>query len=202
MDFTPGKEASMAASIPNLYPVQLSHEQRQRMQQIASCGTAPARKVRHAQVLLASDHQRPGGRLTRDQVAAALNMHVNTVDRIRKRFVLEGEAPALNRKLRPAPATPRKLDGQAEAHLVAICCSPAPQGRVRWTLQLLADELKKRRIVTHICAETVRQTLKKTNCSLGVSDAGASPKKTQRASSPRWKMCWTSTPPSTPKTSR
>jgi len=192
----------MAVSTPNLYPVRLSAPQRQSLQHIVSCGTAPVRKVRRAQVLLASDHGRPGGRLTRDQVAAALSMHVNTVDRIRKRFVLEGEAPTLNRRPRTTPPTPRRLDGQAEAHLVAICCGPPPEGRLRWTLQLLADELKQRRIVTQICAETVRQTLKKTNCSLGASSAGASPKKTRPASWPRWKTCWTSTPPSIPPTNR
>src|SRR5262249_32865881 len=101
----------------------------------------PAKKIRHAHVLLLSDAGRPGGRLTRDQVARRLDMHVNTVDRIRRRFVTEGEAPALNRKPRLTPPVPAKIDGRAEAHLVAICCSQAPEGRTRWTLQLLADEL-------------------------------------------------------------
>lgn len=152
----------MSTSTPHRYPVRLSDEQRDRLDQITRNGHAPAKKIRHARVLLLSDRNRPGGRMTRTQIARALDMHVNTVDRIRKRFVEEGEAPALNRKPRATPPTPSKLDGRGEAHLVAICCGPAPQGRTRWTLKLLADELVKRRIVTSICIETVRQTLKKT----------------------------------------
>ena len=192
----------MAISTPNLYPVVLTPEQRARFQDITRNGSAPAKKIRHAQVLLLSDAGRPGGRLTRDQIAQRLEMHVNTVDRIRRRFVTEGEAPALDRKPRLTPPVPAKIDGRVEAHLVAICCSQAPEGRTRWTLQLLADELKHRGLVTHVCAETVRQALKKTNCSLGGRSAGAFPSATAPASSPRWKTSSTSTQPRTRRTSR
>ena len=75
--------------------------------------------------------------------------------------VLEGEESALNRKVREVPAIEPKIDGKAEAHLIAICCGPPPAGRTRWTLSLLAGELKKRGLVTSVCAETVRKTLKK-----------------------------------------
>src|SRR5947209_18672598 len=112
----------MAVSIPNLYPVVLSAEQRERLTVLTRNGHAPVKKVRHAQVLLLSDRDRPDGRLTRDQVAERLDLHVNTVDRIRKRFVREGEAPALDRKPRATPPAPPKIDGRVEAHLVAICC--------------------------------------------------------------------------------
>jgi transposase len=193
----------MAVSTPHLYPVRLSEEQRERLHQIASCGRAPARKVRHAQVLLASDRNRPGGKLTRDAIALALHMHVNTVDRIRKRFAQEGEAPALDRRPRPPErATPPRLDGRAEAHLVAMCCSGPPPGRTRWTLRLLADELSRRRVVTSVCAETVRKTLKKTRCSPGGSAAGASRSATRPGSWPRWRTCWTRTPSRATPTSR
>lgn len=192
----------MAKSTPNRYPVRLSAEQRENLAQIVSVGSAPVRKVRHAQVLLASDRDRPGGTLTRDQIAASLHLHVNTVDRIRRRFFLEGEAPALERKARAAPAVTPKLDGSGEAQLVAICCAPAPQGRARWTLSLLAEELVKRRVVTSICVETVRQTLKKTSCSLGAKSAGASRRRTPRGSSPKWRKSSTFTPRSTAKRSR
>jgi transposase len=148
--------------------------------------------------LLLSDGGRPGGRLTRDQIAAALGMHVNTVDRIRKRFVTEGEVPATDRKPRLTPPTPPKLDGRAEAVLVAICCGPAPEGRTRWTLRLLADELARRRVVTSVCVETVRLRLKKTTCSPGGSGAGACPSATTPGSSPRWNK--SSTPTRRPRT--
>ncbi len=179
-------------STPHLYPVRLTDEQRERLEAISSKGRAPVRKVRAAQVLLLSDRNRPSGRLSRDQIAQALGMHVNSVDRIRKRFVLEGEEPVLERKPRATPPIPPKIDGHVEAHLVAICCGPAPQGRARWTLKLLASELTRRGLVTHVCAETVRQALKKTTCSLGGSSRGVFRKRTQPASSPRWKTSSTS----------
>ena len=125
-------------------------------------------------------------------------MHVNTVARIRKRFVGEGEQLALDRKPRPAPPVPPKIDGRVEAHLIALCCGPAPDGRARWTLRLLAGELTRRGLVTRISAEAVRRALKKTNCSPGASSAGASRSGTPPASSPRWRTSWTCTPPAAP----
>jgi transposase len=164
----------MARSTPNQYPVVLTTEQRDRLEQLTRTGKAPVNKVRHARVLLLSDGDRPGGRLTRDRIADALGMHVNTVDRLRKRFVVEGEEPALNRKARAEPPVPAKIDGRAEAHLVATCCGDAPEGHARWTLTLLAGELTRRGLVTSVSIETVRKALKKTNCSRGGSSAGAS----------------------------
>lgn len=192
----------MEVSTPNKYPVYLSAEQRKRLKQIVMCGSAPVRKVQHAQVLLCSDHNRPGGHFTRDRIADTLNMHVNTVDRIRKRFVLEGELPALNRKPRLTPPITPKLDARGEAHLVAICCSDPPEGRNRWTLRLLANEMKRRGFVTYICPETVRKTLKKMNCDPGKTSPGASPNATRRDSSRRWKKSSTFTQKRTRKTAR
>jgi transposase len=192
----------MAISTPNLYPVVLTPDQRERLDGITRHGRAPVRKVRHAQVLLLSDHNRPEGRKTRSEIGQILGMHVNTVDRIRRRFVLEGEAPALNRKVRETPPSPPKFDGRSEAQLVAICCSKAPEGRTRWTLRLLVEELVNRRIVTSVSMETVRKTLKKTNCNLGGRSAGASRNGTRRASSRRWKKSSISTSPNTAKKNR
>lgn len=192
----------MARSVPHQYPISLTVDQRERLDLITRNGHAPARKIRHAQVLLLSDRDRPGGRMTRTEIAEMLNMHVNTVDRIRKRFVQEGEEPALNRRPRQTPPVPPKLDGRGEAQLVAICCSQHPEGRTRWTLKLLASELVKRNVVTSICAETVRKTLKKTNCSPGATSRGASRSGTMHDSSHRWRTSSTSTSRSIPKRSR
>ena len=192
----------MAISTPNKYLVYLSPEQRERLDGITRNGHASAKKIRHAQVLLWSDGHREGGRLSSREIAERLRMHDNSVDRIRKRFVLEGEEPALNRKQRETPAVQPKIDGRAEAHLIAICCGPAPEGRTRWTLSLLASELTKRGLVTSVCVETVRKTLKKTNCSLGASNAGVCPSEIVPASSRRWKTSSTSTRRSTPKKNR
>jgi hypothetical protein len=192
----------MAVSIPNQYPVVLTAEQRERFEEITRNGHAPAKKIRHAQILLLSDRNRPEGPLTRDAIAEVLDMHVNSVDRIRKRFVQEGEQPALERKVRAEPATEPILDGHGEALLIAICCSAAPPGRTRWTMQLLADELIKRRVVTQISAETVRRRLKKTSYSPGASSAGVFLNATGRGSSPRWRKSSTCTPRSIAQTSR
>lgn len=151
----------MARSTPNQYPVLLTDEQRRMFLDITRNGHAPAKKIRHAQLLLLSDHGREGGPLTRTQIAELLQVHPNSVDKIRKKFVLQGEAPALNRKPRETPPTPPIFDGHSEAQLIAICCSDPPEGRVCWTMQMLANELIKRRIVTKVSAETVRRVLKK-----------------------------------------
>ena len=189
-------------STPNLYPIHLTPEQRLSLEDVTRNGRAAAKKIRHAQVLLMSDHGRPGGKMTGPEIAAALGMHLNTVARIRKRFVLEGERPALERKRRETPPVAPKIDGQVEAHLIAICCGEPPEGRARWTLSLLAGELARRKLVTSITGEAVRKVLKKMRSSPGRRSAGASPSGTTPASSPRWRTSSTSTPPSTRPRSR
>lgn len=174
--------------------VVLPAEARERLEVMARNGSAPAKKITHARVLLMSDQQHPAGRYHDDQIAAALGIHINTVARIRTRFVLHGEAPALERKPRVTLPVPPKLDGRAEARLVALCCSPAPQGQVRWTLSLLQQEMVGRKIVTSISRETIRKTLKKTRCNLGASSDSASRNATRPGSSPRWSKCSISTP--------
>jgi hypothetical protein len=153
----------MATSTPNVYPVRLDDGQRARLTALTRNGRAAAAKIRHAQVLLWSDEGRGGGRLTAREIGSRLGMHVNTVDRVRKKFALGGEGPALDRRAPEAPARPPKIDGRAEAHLIAIYCGPPPAGRVKWTLRLLAGEMTRRGLVTSVCAETVRRTLKKTS---------------------------------------
>src|SRR5262249_50271393 len=122
-----------------------------------------------------------------------LGLHVNTVARVRKLFATAGAQPALDRKPRPAPPTPPKIDGRLEAQVIATCCAPPPDGQVRWTLSLLVEDLTRRGFVTSICREPVRRALKKTTCSLGGSSAGASPSATGRGSSPRWRTSSTFT---------
>jgi len=180
-------------STPNLYQVHLSTEHRQALEDLRHNGHASAKKILHAQILLLADKEHPHGRYGDVHIARTLGLHVNSVARIRKLFVLEGQEPALNRKPRTTPPTPRKVDGRLEAQLIALCCSTAPEGRTRWTLDLLVRELTGRGFVTTICRETVRRALKKTNCNLGGSSAGASPRKIGHASSPRWKTSSTST---------
>jgi hypothetical protein len=159
---------------PRKHVVRLSPEQRDRLTDLTRTGSAPARKVAHARILLLADSQHPDGQRPDTYIATALGLHVNAVARVRKRFALEGEAPALDRKRREGPPVAPKIDGRVEAHLVAICCSKAPGGRARWTLGLLADELTRRKLVSSVSIETVRKALKKTRSSPGGSSAGAS----------------------------
>jgi transposase len=176
------------------YCVVLTAEARERLEAITRKGSASAKKILHARVLLMSDEHHPAGRYPDAEIAKIQGIHPNTVARIRTRFVRQGEAPALDRKVRATPPTAPKLDGQAEAALVAICCSAAPEGQARWTLKLLVQEMVARRIVTSICRETIRTTLKKTSYSPGGNSGSAFPRRTRPGSSPRWSRCWTPTP--------
>src|SRR5512145_3238228 len=127
--------------ITGKHEVWLTGEQRRRLETLTRNGSAAAKKIQHARVLLLSDAEHPHGGYGDDRIASILGIHRNTVARVRTRFVLQGEGPALNRKVRATPPRTPKLDGRAEATLVAICCSPPPEGRTRWTLQLLCQEM-------------------------------------------------------------
>ena len=149
-----------------LYRVKLLAEERAQLQELLSKGKAAARTLMHARILLKADEGVAGPRLGDDQIAEAVEVNRSTVERVRMRCVEEGVEAAL----RPRPSRqlhPRKLDGVREAHLVALACSPAPKGRNRWSLRLLADKLVELEVVDDISYETVRQTLKKTNSSHG-----------------------------------
>ena len=124
-------------------------------------GRAAAYKNRHANILLKADADGPAW--TDKRIADAFGCHYRTVENVRKRFVLEGLATALNRKKQCRPSVEPKLDGEKEAKLIAIACSAPPEGRRRWALRLLADKLVELDIVDTISHETVRQTLKKTS---------------------------------------
>ena len=141
-------------------------EERAQLEGMLSKGKAAARTLMHARILLKADEGVAGPRLSDDQIAEAVEVNRSTVERARMRCVEEGVEAAL----RPRPSRqvhPRKLDGVQEAHLVALACSPAPKGRNRWSLRLLADKLVELEVVDDVSYETVRRTLKKTNSSRG-----------------------------------
>jgi hypothetical protein len=146
------------------YIVRLTAEEQAHLSQMIRSGKAAARILLHARVLLKADSSPEAPAWSDEAIGEALEVHATTVARVRQRFVEDG----LYAALRPQPTTrryERKLDGQAEAHLIALACSPAPEGRTQWTLRLLADKLVELQHVPSISYETVRQTLKKTNCS-------------------------------------
>jgi transposase len=149
------------------YKVTLTPEERNSLQDLIAAGKASAQKLAHARILLKADAA-PGGPAWIDaRIAEAVEVNVTTVERVRERFVEQGVEAALARKKQDRPSRERKLDGQAEARLVALACSEPPLGRARWTLRLLADKLVELEVVDTVSTETVRQVLKKTNSSRG-----------------------------------
>jgi len=150
--------------------VRLTRDERRELRALARKGKAAAYKILHANILLQSDVDGPAW--ADQQIADALGCVRTTAERIRKRFVLEGLEAALGRKKQSRLSRQYKLDGAGEARLIALACSEPPEGRDRWTLELLADELVRLRVVDSICGQTVRRTLKKTNCSLTGRSAG------------------------------
>lgn len=148
------------------YRVTLNKEERDDLRELISQGKAAARKLVHARILLHADEASETGSLKDTDIAKAVYCSCLTVERVRKRFVVEGLESALNPKVQTRHRA-KKLDGEGEAFLIASACSPAPEGRSDWTLQLLADRLIECKIVDSITGEAVRQTLKKTNLNPG-----------------------------------
>jgi hypothetical protein len=152
-------------SMKKIYKVTLTAEERNELKQLVSTGKCNAQKIKHANILLAVD-ENENGRVPDSEVAKQFHCHANTVANIRERFVEEGLESALERKKRAFPPNPYIFDGRAEAHLVRIACSTPPEGRCKWTMQLLADKCVELNIVERTSKETVRQGLNKTNLSL------------------------------------
>jgi hypothetical protein len=143
------------------YVVRLTAEERTSLEALVSKGKCNARKLVHAQILLKVDANGP--KWVDERAAEAFSVHTNTIRSIRERFVMEGLESALNRKKQCRPSCQRKIDGAAEARLIAIACGEPPEGRARWTLRLLANRLVELQVFESISHETVRQTLLKTS---------------------------------------
>jgi len=147
-----------------IYVITLSAEERSSLEKLVSTGSTSAKRQTHGRILLKADTNAAGPGWSDEQICAALDVGLSTVERVRKRFVEEGME-----SLRSRPKTPRlsrrRLDGEQEARLLALACSPPPQGRAHWTLRLLADQMVVLEHVESISHETVRRTLKKTRSS-------------------------------------
>ena len=148
------------------YVVTLADEERGELGRMVTSGKGAARKLIHARILLKADSGVTGPGWDDAEIAEALEVGTATIERVRKQFVEEGLEAALSRR-RPRREYRRKLDGDAEAHLIAVACSQAPEGRKRWTLRLLADRMVALEHVEELSYETVRRVLKKTTSSPG-----------------------------------
>lgn len=147
------------------YRVFLTVAERDQLRSLLSSGTAPAPALTRARILLKADEAPDAPAWSDARIVAALDISRSTVERVRKRFVTERVAAVQRHPpaYRPAP----KVDGEQEAHLIALACSPPPPGRERWTLRLLADRYVALTNGETISHEWVRQTLKKTVSSRG-----------------------------------
>jgi len=150
------------------YVVDLSTEERATLDHMLRSGKTGARKLTRARILL-----RAADGLHDDAIATALDVGTATVARTRQRFVETGLG-ALDEA--PRPGAQRKLTGKQAAYLIAVACTPAPEGQARWTLRLLADKVVELGFVPSIARETVRQVLKKTHSNLGKKSNGACPR--------------------------
>ncbi len=148
------------------FMVTLSTGEREELKRLLSAGTACARTLTHARILLKADQGPDGPGLSDAAVAVTVEVGKATVARVRQRFVAQGLEAALHRK-HPEREYVRKLDGAQEAHLVTLACSAPPAGHARWTLRLLGVRLVQLEVVDTIAHETVRRTLKTTPLNRG-----------------------------------
>ncbi len=145
------------------YLVVLNEEQRQHLEKITSSGKVSARQMKRAQILLKSDGQT---NWSYERITAAFDVSAVTIAAVRRAFVEQGIEVALQRK-KPDREYEHALDGEGEAHLVALACSEPPAGRAKWSLRLLQDRFVKLGHADSISYETIRRVLKKTNSNRG-----------------------------------
>jgi transposase len=174
------------------YIVRLAQAQRQELQHLVSTGTESARLLLHARILLKADAGEHGPAWTDEQISEAVEVSTSTLVRVRRVFAEQGLHAALNRRSL-SRTRPCRLDGEQEAHLIALACSAPPDGRDHWSLRLLASRLVTLELVEEVSHETVRHVLKKTNSSRGKSGSGASHQKPMPNVSARWRTRWTCT---------
>jgi Homeodomain-like domain len=148
------------------YSVTLSDQQREHLEKLISSGTAPVRMITHARILLKSDNGTGAPNWSYADICTAFDVSEMTVAHVRRTFAEQGFDAALSRK-KPDRIYEHRLDGEAEAHLIALVCAEPPKGRGHWALRLLAEKMVKLDYVETVSHETVRQVLKKTNSSRG-----------------------------------
>lgn len=149
------------------YIVRLSKEERDTLTKLTTSGRGPARMFTRVRILLKADQSDKGPAWSDERISEALDVTVQTIERVRKQLVEEGFDAVLSRRKYTQKVSRKKIDGDVEAHLVALSCSEPPKGRARWTLRLLADSIVELGYVVSISHEAVRQTLKKTNLNHG-----------------------------------
>jgi poly-gamma-glutamate capsule biosynthesis protein CapA/YwtB (metallophosphatase superfamily) len=154
------------------YVVRLSAQERERLETMVRAGKTSAQILTRARILLKADASDAGEAWSDSAIAAALDTSVNNVARTRQQLVEEGFEATLKRKYNPNSARPRIFDGEREAKLIALACSPAPEGFARWSLRLLEEKVVELNIVDKASDNTIGRTLKKTFSSRIASSNG------------------------------
>jgi transposase len=165
------------------YAIDLTDAERAALREILSKSKVKRSTIIHAYILLKAD--RACG-WTNADIASAYDVSTKKVEQLKKRFIEEGLEAALYRKS-VTNAHRRKITGEEEAHLIALCCSQAPEGRERWTLRLLADKMVELEVIASVSHETIRRTLKKMNLNLGKRKNGVFHQSKMRPLSVTWK---------------
>lgn len=148
------------------YTIKLTKFEVEELKDIISKGSHTSQTFRTAYVLLNCDEGAFSEKVTNEQISKVLKIGMRTIDRIKKRFIEEGLEKCLERQ--PSKRIyETKIDGDAEAKLVTLCCSEPPQGFAKWSLRLLADKMVELKYVKSISHVTVSSVLKKTNLNLG-----------------------------------
>jgi len=154
------------------YVVKLSVEEREQLEGLAHAGKSRAQILTRARILLKADVSDAGEGWSDSAIAAALDTSINNVGRVRRQLVEEGLEATLKRRYNPNSARPRIFDGASEAKLIALACSPAPEGFARWSLRLLEEKVVELSIVERASDNTIGRTLKKTRSNLTASGNG------------------------------
>lgn len=153
------------------YKVTLTKAERDELETIVSKGTRPVSRVKDAMILLSCDEGDNATKYSNKVISNITRVSMKTIDRVKKKFVEEGFDAVMNPG-KSKRVYVKKFDGELEAHLVALCCSKAPDGYAKWSLRLLADKMVELQYVDEISHESIRQILKKTNLSLGKPSGG------------------------------
>jgi transposase len=174
--------------MPKRYVVTLSADERKELEAITTAGKSSRNKVVKAFILLKADEGEAGEGWSDKRIAEAYNISVSTVEQTRERLVEEGMEGALSR--RPTRRVyRRKIEGEEEAHLIALACGDPPEGRAEWTMQLLADKMIELNYVESVSDETVRRVLNRNELKPWQKKSGASHPNKMPPLSAKWKKC-------------
>jgi transposase len=143
------------------YHVRLTPDERKQLLNTITKGTATAKSIMHANILLSADEYSPDGKKSEVEIAELFHVNQQTVHTIRQRYSEKGLEPALSRKKRETPPVEAKITGDVEARIIALCCSTPPSGRSKWSLRLLADKAVELEYIESISHEAVGRLLKK-----------------------------------------